>query len=84
MPINSFGVDFLTNFVNTAEPTDPKTGAHVEEVHIKQNVFSCWKGQSIRPAKVDETRWRKVYPKLLYKATCDDVKGWIESTKTFW
>lgn len=31
--------------------------------------------------KVDETRWRKVYPNLLYKATCDDVKGWIESTR---
>lgn len=33
--------------------------------------------------KVDETRWRNVYPNLLRKATCGDVKSWIESTKTW-
>lgn len=33
--------------------------------------------------KVDETRWRNVYPNLLRKATFVDVKGWIESTKTW-
>lgn len=33
--------------------------------------------------KVHDAQWRKVYPKLLCKAACDDVKGWIKSTKTW-
>lgn len=30
--------------------------------------------------KVNEARWREFYPKLLCKATCADMTGWIEST----
>lgn len=33
--------------------------------------------------KVDEERWKKIYPKLLQEADCDEVREWVESTKTW-